>query len=58
MYIQIIIFQTSPESPEAFVLFQKLFKGQPFDEIKSLAAESGLSEEEFQVKPQYNMTPK
>lgn len=45
----VCLFQTSPESPEAFVLFQKLFKGQPFDEIKSLAAESGLSEEEFQA---------
>ena len=47
--ISIFLMQTSPESAETFVLFQKLFKGQSCDELKKTALDCGFSEDEFQV---------
>ena len=43
------IFQTSPESPAIFILLQKIFKSQPISELKRIALEKGLTEDEFQV---------
>jgi len=44
------IFQTSPESPGIFILLQKIFRAQPINEVKSLALEKGITEEEWNVR--------
>lgn len=45
----ICLFQTSPESPGIFLLFQKIFREETATELKAVALSNGLTEEEFQA---------
>eukprot|EP01128_Nolandella_sp_AFSM9_P003514 TRINITY_DN1510_c0_g1_i1.p1 TRINITY_DN1510_c0_g1~~TRINITY_DN1510_c0_g1_i1.p1 ORF type:complete len:693 (-),score=170.37 TRINITY_DN1510_c0_g1_i1:138-2183(-) len=45
--IYIATLQTSPESPEIFSLFQKLFSAVPFEQVKEKAVSSGVTEADF-----------
>ncbi|ESO94084.1 hypothetical protein LOTGIDRAFT_176733, partial [Lottia gigantea] len=40
---------TSPESPGIFVLLQKVFRGQSLEDLKKVASDNGINEEEFQA---------
>ncbi|ESO85412.1 hypothetical protein LOTGIDRAFT_177525 [Lottia gigantea] len=45
----IVLIQTSPESPGIFVLLQKVFRGQSLEDLKKVASDNGINEEEFQA---------
>ena len=46
----ICLFQTSPESPGIFMLFQRVFGGQDFNSLREAATSgSGLTESEYKV---------
>uniref|UniRef100_A0A8C5MRF0 Dipeptidyl peptidase 3 n=1 Tax=Leptobrachium leishanense TaxID=445787 RepID=A0A8C5MRF0_9ANUR len=45
----IVLFQTSPESPGIYVLLNRLFKTQEPTQLKGVALEQGLTEEEYQA---------
>lgn len=45
----VVLLQTSPESPEIYVLLQKLFRKQTPAELEKVASEAGLTSEEYKV---------
>ncbi|XP_069501035.1 dipeptidyl peptidase 3 [Ambystoma mexicanum] len=45
----VVLLQTSPESPAIFVLLSKLFRHQETEDLKGLALQLGITEEEYQA---------
>lgn len=45
----VVLLQTSPESPSIYVLLQRVFRKQMPAQLNAVAAEAGLSSDEYQV---------
>jgi hypothetical protein len=45
----ICLFQTSPESPGIFILLQRIFRSQSPEQLKTIAVQVGLTDDNYQV---------